>query len=196
MPNQIPMENELELEKEALAKIDPEQIKADLIIELGLDETEDAEKLEKIVAREVKTRTMAAKAIGSKIKTREELEDLKKAPPKKVDDDDLDKKLEEKLEKRDLESLDLPDELKAEIKKVASTQGISVKAALTDPYIKFKLDAHEKEKKADDASISRTNRSGASTKFDFSNPPDVDMNTKEGREEWEKWKQVAKKAGH
>ena len=193
------MEEEQKLEQEALAKIDPEVIKAEIVAETGLDEVDNADVIEKMVAREVKTREIASKAIGSKIKTRTELDELKKNPPKiekKVEADEVEKTVSAALEKRDLEALDYPDDLKAEIKKVASTQGVSIRQALSDPYVKFKTDAYQKEKDATEAGISRTNRTSGSQKFDFNNPPDVDVSTEEGRAEWEKWKEQAKKAGN
>ncbi len=191
-----------QLELEAQKHIDPEAIKAELIAELELDPEADADKIEKMVAREVKTRTIASEAIGSKIKTRDELEALKNAPkPNNVDADELDKKLDaklnERLEKRDLEAIDYPDELKAAIKKVAAYNGISVKAALADPYIKAKIDAYEKEQKANDAAVSRTNKGGAgSHKFDINVIPDVDMNTPEGRAAMDAWIARGKKEGY
>lgn len=189
-------EEEKQLEAAALAAIDPEVIKKEIIEEMGLDEVDDADKIEKFVAREVKSRTVASKAIGSKIKTRDELNKLKEKPETKVDPSDIDKAVDAKLEKRDLEALDYPDALKETIKKVASSQGISIKEALKDPYIKFKVDEADKEKAAEDASVGRTNKNGASKKFDFDKPPAPDMSTPEGQKEWDEWIAAAKAAGH
>ena len=198
-------EEEQKLEQEALAKIDPETIKADVISEFGFDETDDAERIEKAVAREVKTRTIAAKAIGSKIKTREELEGLKNDPRLKTPapkenhvpleelEKTLDKKLDERLEKRELDSLEYPDEIKKEIQRVAQIQGVSVKKAMSDPYIQSKTESYDKERQATEAAVSRTHKAGG--KIDISDaPPDVDMNTEEGRKKYDQWIDAQRKA--
>lgn len=195
------MENEEEkrLEEEALAKIDETKIREDIISEFGFDEIDQSELIDKAVAREVKNRTLVAKAIGSKIKTRTELEELRKTPKtaNNVDPDELDKKLDaklnERLESRDLDSMDYPDELRAEIKKVAQIQGVSVKKALSDPYIQSKIELVEKERRTEEASTNRTNKSGGKSQVSMDNPPNVDMATPEGQKEWEKYKDELRK---
>ena len=191
---------EAKAEQEALVEAKEDEVRANIIKEFGFDEVDNADLIDKAVARELQHRKSLSQAIGQKVKIRTERDELKKAiPAKKVEVDDLDAKLEAKLnaklEERELKGLEFPDELKAEVKKVASTQGISVREALADPYIKFKLDAYEKEKKNDDASISRTNKAGTSGKFSIDKIPEVDMNTEEGRKEWENWKKEAQKQG-
>lgn len=196
-------EEEKKLEEEALAKIDESKIREEIILDTGFDEIDHSDQIDKLVAREVKTRTIAAKAIGSKIKTRDELtkeiETLKSTnPPQegKADPDELDKKLDiklkEQLDKRDLEAMDYSDELKSEIQKVAGIQG-SIKKAISDPYIRFKIEAWEKENKIEEATISRTNKSGTKVGYSMDSPPDVDIKTPEGQKEYEKWKDEMRK---
>lgn len=192
---------EAKAEQEALAEAQEADIKSKLIEKLGLDEVDNADLIEKLVASEMEHKKSLSQAIGQKIKYRDE---LSKAPaPKveaKVSTEDIDKsvgaKVQEILEQRDLDSLDYPEDLKATIKKVASSTGVSIKVATKDPYIQFKIEEYEKQVKADEATISRTNRSGGGKKYDFNSPPEVDMNTKEGREEYEKWTKEMVKQGH
>lgn len=198
------MDDEQKVEQEAL-KIDEAAIKAEIITETGLDEVDDADKIDKIVAREVKQRTFTSKAIASKIKTREELEILKKTPSKPQENNgdakqpEWDKlvgdKLNEALEKRDLDTMDYPDELKKEIHEFAKFKGISVKQAVKEPYLESRIEDMEKKQKADEASIGRKNKSGGKKVFDANEPPDVDVSTPEGRKEWEEWKAAVIKQG-
>lgn len=195
--------DEEQLEKEALAQIDPEAIKTEIIADMGFDPEADKERIEKAVAREVKTRTMASKAIGSKIKAKKDLDEYTKANPKKENnvfpdefDKKLDQKLNERLEQRDIDALDYPDELKEEIKRIAKLSNTTVKKILLDPYIKSKIDAVKKDEKTEDASISRTNKSGTNKAYDINKPPQVDMHTPEGRKTYEEWRVGVKASGH
>ena len=197
-------EDEKKLEEEALAKIDQEALRTEIISDFGFDEVDDAERIEKALAREVKSRTVAAKAIGAKIKVREDFEAFKKTVPPPQDnkvtpDVDIDKKLDEKvnerLEKRDLESMDYPDELKDEIQRVAKITGVSVKQAAKDPYIVNKINDYEKEDKINQATISRNNKTGSKKTYSIDSPPKVDMNTAEGQKEWNDWKAKMKEEG-
>lgn len=100
-------------------------------------------------------------------------------------------KARELLEERDLEALDLPEDLKSEVKKLAKLNNISVLKAAKDPYIQFKKEQIEKDDKIDDASVSRTNKSKATPKAS-SKPPQVDMSTEEGRKAFAEWEKSLK----
>lgn len=197
-----PTPEELKAEAEALTESKEDEIRANIIAELDLDETEDADKIEKLVKKEVKHREDLSTAIRQKIKHR----DANKGTPapkddKKSDDSqDLGKKINDGvlsvLEQRDLDDMDLPDDLKKEIKRIAEVQGISVKAARRDPYIAFKEDEHKKAQKAEDATISnKGNQGGGKKSWSVDVPPDVDMSTEEGRKTYEEWRQWAMKQG-
>ena len=58
--------------------------------------------------------------------------------PKSAQTPDLDKLLDEKFEKRELESLDISDELKKEVQTYAKLNKVSIKKALDSDYIQFK----------------------------------------------------------
>lgn len=66
---------ELAAEQEQInsAKISEDEIRENIVSEFGFDETNDAEKIAKLVAKEVDHRKKLSKAIGQKVKLREEL---------------------------------------------------------------------------------------------------------------------------
>jgi len=99
----------------------------------------------------------------------------------------IDEKLNEAFEKRDLEALEYPDDLKVEIQKIAKVQGVSVKKAAQDPYIAFKKAEYDKVQRVDEASISRTHKSGGKVTYSEDRPPEVDMATEEGRKKWDEY---------
>lgn len=205
-----PSPEEQKAEQEALKEAKEEEIRTEIIAEFGFDEVDDAERIEKAVKREVAHRGKLSEAIGQKIRHRTAAQKLadeaaknppeKKPPTNAPAAEDLDKtvdeKVEAKLEQRDLDSLEYPDELKAEIKKIAKANGTSIKAALQDPYIKFKIEAYEKEAKTEEAAVSRNNKNGGKKPLSLDNPPEVDMSTPEGRKEYDTWVEAMKKAGH
>ena len=191
---------ELAAEQVALQETKEEEVKAKIISELGFDEIEDAEKIEKLVAKEMKHNKDLSQAIGQKIKYREMAQKPPEPPVKpkeQIDSEDFQKKVGDTviatLEKRDLDSLDYPDEIKNEISRLSKVQGVSVKKAIADPYIKFKIDEYEKAKATDEATISRTNKTGGTTKYSPDEPPDVDMSTPEGKKAYEEWFEQARK---
>ena len=193
---------ELAAEQEALQENKEDEIRASIITEYGFDEVDDVDRIEKLVAKEMEHSKKLSSAIGQKIKWRTEATKPKETTPPQgkkdnvvLDPETIKRTVNETLELRDLESLEYPKELKAEIQKISTTLGISTKQALKDPYIVFKISEYEKENKMDEASISRTNKSGTKGSS-FDNPPDVDMSTEEGRKKWEEWKKDQIKKGN
>lgn len=198
---------ELAAEQAAAQAPKEEEIRSAVIAEYGFDETADAERIDKLVTKEMDSHKKLSNAIGQKIKYRTDAEELRKkvAPPPTpantgVSAEDIDKKLDEKLtqrlEKEALDSMDYPADIKASIQKLAQIDGISVKQAARDPMIVSKIEAYQKEEKAEAASISRTNRSGSKKTYSFDSPPDVDMSTEEGRKEWAEYKREMIKQGN
>jgi len=202
----VPTAEELEQERTALLEAKQEEVRASVISEFGFDEELDTDKIDKAVEKEMDSRKKLSEAIGQKIKYRKDAEDLraKAIPPikpeVKIDPDEVGKvvgvQVNEALEKRDLDSLDYPDELKTEISKLAKLQGMPIKKALKDPYIVFKIESYEKEEKVKEATISRTHKSGSSKEFDVNNPPAFDPNDVEGSDKaMKEWEAEAKKRG-
>ena len=210
----IPMEDlkkevsseELAAEQAALADKKEDEIRNNIITEYSFDEVDDADRITKLVTREMEHGKKLSSAIGQKIKWRTEATKPKEVPvitppqEKKndvqFDPEIVDKRVLETLDKRDLEAMDLPDEVKSEISKVSKLQNIPLKQALRDPYIVFKISEYEKENKTDEASITRNNKTGGKKVASFDNPPDVDMSTQEGRDKWEAYKKDLIKKGY
>lgn len=200
MDNQTP--EELAAEQVATQIPKEDEVRASIILEYGFDETNDAERIDKLVKKEVENSKKLSTAIGQKIKYRTDAETLRKSvpatPPKpnNVEPVDFEKKLDEKLRERDLEELNLPDDIKKETDEWARFKGISVKLAARAPHIAAKVADYEKGQKTEEAAISRTNKSGGKKTYSMDNPPDVDMTTKEGRDEWANWKSEMAKKGN
>lgn len=197
-------EQEKAAELAAQADLKEDEVRAKVIEEFGFDPDADAEKIDKLVAKEVESHKKLSSAIGQKIKHRTEAETLrndprlKVTPPpteSKIAPEDIGKVVAQELEKRDLDALEYPADIKANIQRVAQVQGISIKQAARDPWIVSQITEHEKQAKADEAAISRTNRSGGKKNYSLEKPPEVDMSTPEGRKEWDDWTNWAKKQG-
>lgn len=106
---------------------------------------------------------------------------------------DVDKLLDEKLEKRELEALDLSDTLKKEVQNYAKLSGVSVKKALSSEYIQFMVAKEEKAQNAENASLGGGKRGAAKKDYSEMNPNDFDFTTPEGRAEFKKWEEVMRK---
>lgn len=199
---QIESAEELEAEKQHLGEVKEDEVRASLIEEFGFDEEVDKERIEKMVSREIDSRKKLSSAIGQKIKYRTEYSKLKTNPSKadnssaKYDEKDLDKRVNEKFEQRDLESMDYPDDIKKSIARIAKLEEISVRKAVSDPYVVAKIESWKKTKEAEDAALGRNNRGGSKSSADIDNPPDVDMATEAGRAEYDKWRADMIKAGY
>jgi len=186
-----PTPEEATLEKEALEEVQDEELREKLAADLGIES--DNPLLDTLVEREKESRSKLSKAIGQKIKFREAAKGVK-PPQEKPKPDAAPKTAEEiaetvrqQFEQRDLDELDFPDELKKEIATVAKLKGISIRQAVKDPYIDYKVKAYETEQKSDDATITRKEKGGGKVQFDRSKPPKVDMSTEEGRKTWDEY---------
>ena len=186
-------------------EIKEEEVRAKVIEEFGFDPEIDQERIDKLVTKEVENQKKLSAAIGQKIKHRTEAEALKNdprlkpviPPEKKEEPQDVSAIVKKQLEERDLEALEYSDDLKKEIRRIVNITGVSVRQAARDPYIVAKIADYEKQQKIDEATTTRTNRSGGSSKnFKFDSPPDVDMSTVEGRKTWEEYKAAMKKEGN
>lgn len=200
-----PTAEELAAEEETLKPIDETEVRTQIIAELGLDETEDAEKIAKATSREVKQREITQAAIKAKIKHRDTATELaakaaeRKDTPTPPAEADVDKKVNDAFEKRDLAALDLPDDLKAEIQRVAQISCKTVREVQSDPYIASKIESFRRTQEAEEAGLRRTHQNspggGANGKIDPMNPPEFDMSTVEGRKAYDDWMAKAIAAG-
>jgi hypothetical protein len=105
---------------------------------------------------------------------------------------DIDKLLDAKLEKRDIESLELSDSLKKEVQTYAKVQGISVKKALNSDYISFLKEKEEKKERIDNASLG-SNRKGTKKDYSKMTASDFDLKTPEGKADFAKYEEHLRK---
>jgi len=195
--NSTPSPEELKEEEEALKDSKEEEVRSSIIEKYGLDEDDQSDLVDQLMQDQLEQRKAFGKVVGQKIKYREAATNAasskeepkeKEQPNKDKETPDVDTLVNEKFEERDLVSLELPEDIKSEVQKLAKAQGISVLQASKDPYIVFKKEQYEQEAKMDKATPSRT-RKGTTVKFDVNEPPKPDMSTEEGQKEWSEYKE-------
>lgn len=198
---QIESAEELEAEKSHLAEVKEDDIRNQVITEYGFDSEENKEMIDKLVQKEMQYKKSLSSAIGQKRKYRDEYIKLNSSKTK-IDEgkinfkpEDLDRHVTEALEKRDLEALDYPDDIKKAISQVSKIENMSIRKAMSDPYVSAKIEAYNKKKEAEDAALGRSDKSGRKQSSDSEIPPNVDFSTKEGRDEYDKWRNARIKAG-
>jgi len=145
------------------------------------DETEDSPNLEQpdevdklaTLAEQNKQLYARAKKAEEEAKTLKSQKEVN--PPKTIAPTiDVDAIIAQKFEERDLESLELSDELKAETKAYATAKGISVRAASESEYLKF-LKSQAKAKAREEEASASTKGTGKSAKRDFSSLSEGDV---------------------
>lgn len=218
MPNEETVPEKIEVtpeeaqaEQEALKTGTAEEIKAKIAEDLGIDPEEEADLLEKLTKRELTHREKLSGAIKQKISWRDKVKSAqpkaketpepgktqKKETEELSEDERIDRKLAERLEARDLESLDLSEEIKAEVKDLAKLKGISVREASKLPYIISLKEEVDRKARIEAATPKRKGGGTYKANYDPSkplNPDDFDFDTKEGREAWNDAKAARRKA--
>jgi len=198
--NLKPSAEELALEEEALVDSKEEEIRSSIIEKYGLDESEQSDLIDNLTKDILAQKKSFGKVVSQKRTWREKAIGEKKPEKKdtKLDPDELLKKAEEAVEnrlaQRDLEELDLSDELKEEVKNLAKLKGVSIRKAQSDPYITFLKAQEDADKKLDKATITRKNK-GATVVIDTTkplNPADFNLATAEGRKAWDEAKKARK----
>lgn len=171
-----------------------EELRAKLAEDLGLDPEEHGELLDRAYERELKQREITAKAIQQKQKYRKQLEEFQKASNKFSQNGNVDfekiaeQKALEILERRDLQSLNLPEDLQQEVQELAKFKGISVSEAAKLPYIQSRKEELDREERLKNASPSGKNRGVSNGTHNPNQPPqrtDYGMD-KEGSEAYRK----------
>ena len=189
---------EKEAEQAALADVKDDELREKLAADLGIDPDEDSELLNKVVAREKAQRERLSGAIKQKISWREKAKSSSTKPDEKSKGGNaktempdiealVEQKLNERMEAQDLKSLELPDDLKEDVKTLAKTKGISIREAAQSEYITFLKEKMAREERIKQASPKRSNKGTYTTNIDPSkplNPSDFDLNTDEGRKAW------------
>ena len=179
-----------EAEETALKEIPQDELRSQLIEKYELDEETQSEFIDTLVKDKLEEQKRFSTAIKQKINWRKKATE-KPTEPEKKDNVVLPQGnfvTKEELEQRDLDSLDISEELKPEIKKYATLNKVSLKEALKSDYISFLKEKHELKAKNEEAGLG--NKSVIQSKKDLSSktPADFDRSTPEGRAEWEEWK--------
>ena len=195
-------------ELEATKEVDVDELREKLAGELGIDSDseENAELLERLVAREKANHERLSVAIKQKIGWREKASakdtsaNLKEnSKDKKSNIDSADKSLEltralirEELDERDIKTLGLPDEVLQDVRDWAKVRNISVREASELPYIKTRIDEIKREKSLLEASTKRSKKGDIQIgNIDITKPlnPD-DFKTEAGNLDTAKWDQA------
>jgi hypothetical protein len=202
-------EDEQKAESEALAVVETDELRTKLAEDLGLDPDEHSDILDKAVEREQKHRKSLSDAIRQKRSWREKAKTPQPNKPAERQDGrpplsevpDIDKMIEQKLSERmeaqDLKTLEISDDLKAEVKDLAKLKGISIREASQHPYIKTQIEAERKQARVLAATPKRVGKSGYVSNIDPSKPlvvTDFDLNTEEGRLAWKTAREAKKKS--
>ena len=189
-----------EQEKEAVAE--GAEFRAKIVAGLGLtDDDANKELIDKVVARESGLR----KGFGTLLVKYKTLKSTAKPNPKPpvqqpnaqqpLDAETVRKQTEAtvraELEQRDLDEMEVSDEVKAEIKKVAQIQGVSVRKATQDPYIKHLVDQDKAKQRINEAGGTR---SPNAIPVNGKGMPKFDLSTPEGRKEYKDWKANRKRS--
>ena len=175
--------------------------------EVVVDENDDAdvlkEKLEKIQENNKKLFARTKKAEGfvlddgkwikKPVEKKEVVEEKKPETPSGITEERVGQIMGEQLETRDLNDLDVSDDLRTDIKDYAKLKGISVKKALDSDYIKFRKTEEEKSATEDEASLGGGKRTTATK-----DPSKIEVNTldtrkEEDQKEFEKWEEAKRK---
>jgi len=195
---------EIQQEQELLKETPVDEIKSHVIEKFGLDEEVDSELIEKLVENETEHRKVNSTAIRQKINWREKAlkpKEEEKPQPEKVEakkeEKDIDSlvssKVQETLEQRDLDALDISDNLKNELKTYAKAASLTIKQAQKSNYFKFLSEQEEQNKKVEEASIGGSRKSPTKTDFSSMNPTDFDLTTEEGQKGYEEYKKFRAK---
>lgn len=187
--------DELKADEEIQKVVTDDDLKSKVAEEFGLNPDTDSEMIDKLVAKEKSNHEKLSNAIKQKISWRTKVTTEKK-PDNGNDkmsketpnvDELVNTKVREMLDEERLESLNLSDELKAEVKRVAKIEGISVKEAVKLPYIQFKKEEAERKERIEQATPKRSGGGGYVSSVDPSKPLDpanFDLKTQEGQKAW------------
>jgi hypothetical protein len=187
---------ELAAEESALKESKVEEIRTSVIEKYGLDEVDDSELIDKLSNDFVAQQKAFGKVVSQKRSWRDKATGAKplveQKGESKSDAEAIRQEVEEKFLKRDLDDIEVSEELKEEIKKLAKMKDLTIRQAFKDPYIVFLKGQEDQQKKLDKSVISGK-KNGIPTVIDTSkglDPSDFDMSTKEGRDAWDKAKKA------
>ena len=200
--NLTPTPEELKQEEEALKESPTEELRKSIIQKYELDEYEQGDLIDRMLEEALEQRKSFGKVIEQKRKWREKAQSVQPSVQAKgevqqknqiISDNEIDKRLEEKLEKRELEALDLSDELKKEVAVYAKLNGVSIKKALASDYIQFKKDKEESNAFIDDASLGGNKRGITGKDYSQIDTKKLDHTTEKGKADFARWEEEQRK---
>lgn len=169
-------------------------------------EEEDVETLkEKLTSISEKNKKLFERAKKAEGFTKEDGKWVKKKPEPKpkpkadetIKENDIELRVNKILEKRDIEALDLSDELKEQVQTYAKVSNVSIKKALDSDYIQFLKEKDDKKRETEEASLGGKQR-GGTTKKDYTETDfkatDFDLSTPEGKASFEEAKNQWRKS--
>ena len=173
MDNELENQDSLKPEEEVNDSENVEEIQEGDTDEEKFAKLEEANK--KLFARTKKAEE-EVKALKTKPKEDKPIEPVK--PVEKTNlpmsSEDIDKMVGEKFEERDLASMDLSDELKAEVKAYAKAKGIPYREAAKSDYFNFIKGKEDERLESEEASASSKTKSKKANR-DFGNLSEGDI---------------------
>lgn len=187
-------------EQEKVAVAEGDEFRAKVVAELGLSDDDDHKELiDKVVEREAGLRKGFGNLLGKYKNLRSTAKPAPTPAAKQENNSQLDAEqirtqtettVKAQLEQRDLDEMEYPDEIKADIKKLAQLKGISVRKAAKDPYIQHLITEANADNRNHEATVTRTPHA-TPTRTD--GKPEFNMATDEGRKAFKEWKASRRK---
>jgi len=189
-----PKEN-LQEEQELLKETPADDVRNSIIEKYGLDNELDEELITKIQATEATSRKALSTAVKQKIGWRTKAQAGAEEKPVEIHGEtgEMRDEIRKELEAREVESLEVSDETKEQIKSYAKANSLTVKQIMDSDFYKFLKNQEDSKQKVEEASIGGKRRAPSTTEFSSDGPPDVDMATEEGQKTWEAYKVFLKK---
>ena len=136
---------------------------------------------------------------GKWVKKDPESKDEPKEKPKEVQpvsDEDFDKRLDERFEKRELDNLGVSDDFRKEIDSYAKLNGVSIAQAMETPYIKFRSEEFKKADDLEKASLGGGGTGTATVDPGTIEPSKLDLKSEDGQKKFKEWEDhIAKQLG-
>jgi hypothetical protein len=193
---------EKQQEEELLKETPEDEVRQATIEKFGLNEEVDGELITKLVEDGLESRKKLSTAIKQKRSWRtkaqeagikpksEEIPQPKGQEPISTNVESI---IDKALDKRELDSLELSDELKKQVETYAKVQGVSVKKALSSDYVSFLREKEEKKERVENASLGTGRKGTAKKDYSDMKPEDFDLKTPEGKAEFAKYEDYLRK---
>ena len=177
--------------------------------DIDLENNEEVDEIEELPTEEEaddstdwKALALKNQGIAKRLKTKldkskvEVKSEVKPEPPKVEKKEqpvsDVKSTVQEILEQRDLEALEVSDELKKKIQVYAKMEGVSIKKAYESEYIQGKKDAEDHDKKLIDSQLPKGRKGTAKKDYSETKATDFDLTTPEGKQGFKEYKEWLK----